>query len=137
MHMISVHHVQAGHMPFLTHQPQALGCSVALPTLLLAAKPLALAHTMLARLLTVLAKICDVGTPRRKEPAGYTEAGPSGSLWGGLSGSPVPPVPKQHWAESWGWRNRKSRVCKVAQALPPAILCRHRDAVGGWGWEGR
>lgn len=94
VYMKSVYHVQSGHMAFLPHQPQALGCPVVLPTLLLVAKPPALAHTVLARLLTLLAKIRDAGTPHRKEPAGYTEAGPSGSLWGGLSGSPVPPVPK-------------------------------------------
>lgn len=69
-------------MPCLPHQPQAPGRSVVLPTLLLVPKPPALAHTVLAQLLIVLAKIRDAGTPHRKEPAGYTEAGPSGPQWG-------------------------------------------------------
>lgn len=60
---------------------QALGCSVALPTFLLVAEPPASAHMVLAKLLTVLAEICDAGTARRKEPAGYAKAGPSGPLW--------------------------------------------------------
>lgn len=55
---------------------------MALPILLLVAEPPALAHMLLAQLLTVLAEICDAGIPHRKEPAGCAEAGPSGSLWG-------------------------------------------------------
>lgn len=66
---------------------------MALPTLLLVAESPALAHMVLAQLLTVLAEICDAGTPHRKKPAGYAEADPSGPLWGSVS-SPVPPVPK-------------------------------------------
>lgn len=45
-------------------------------------QPPALVHMVLAQLLTVLAEIRDAGTPHRKEPVGYDEAGPSGPLWG-------------------------------------------------------
>lgn len=69
-------------MPFLLHQSWALAASAALPTLLLVAEPLSfLVHTVLAQL-TAMAEICDAGTPHRKEPAGYAEAGPSGPMQG-------------------------------------------------------
>lgn len=50
---------------------------MALTVHLLVAKPLALVLAVLAQLLSM---ICDAGTPHRKEPAGYAEAGPSGPL---------------------------------------------------------
>lgn len=52
------------------------------PTIILVAEPPALVHMVLAQLLTVLAEISDAGTPHRKEPVEYDEAGPSGPLWG-------------------------------------------------------
>lgn len=53
-----------------------------LPTIILVAEPPVLVHMVLAQLMIVLAEIRDAGSPHRKEPVGYDEAGPSAPLWG-------------------------------------------------------
>lgn len=69
------------HAPFLPHQPRLWAALWPSPQFCYwLSLPPALVHTVLAQLLTVLAEICDAGTPHRKEPAGYAEAGPSGPL---------------------------------------------------------
>lgn len=93
------------------------------------AEPAALAHMVLAQLLTMLAELHDAGTPHRKEPAGYAEAGPSGPLWGPvrLTCATCPQVAlSKKLGEGWG---KGSRVCKVAQASLSAKPCPDPRAV--------
>lgn len=131
------YHVQAGHMPFLPHQPQALGRSVIFPTLLLVPKSPVLAHAALARLLVVLAKIRDAGTPHRKEPAGYTEAGPSGPQWGPVRLT-CATCPQIALSGELGVEEQEEQSLQSSTGLPTCqALQAQGDAVGGWGWEGR
>lgn len=124
------------HAPFLPYQPQAPGCSVALPTLLLVAEPPALAHKALAQLLTVLTEICDAGTPHRKEPAGYSEAGPSGSLWGPvrLTCATCPQIALSRKLGVGGQEQslQSSTGLPTCQTLPCLGLRAQRNAGGDW-----